>query len=360
MLPDDGHVRRDLPVGHAHVRKPARIDFPSRLRFDAPLRMRRSLFAAAALLAGIGVGMPALRPAHADILTRVFFNGVPVPVYFNDGDTFRIKDGPLTGIVARLEGFNTLESFGGVHQWGTWDPWELYANAKEATLNARRGTWHCIAPDMHTDGYGRVLAQCPDLAISDLRAGLAHVYSVNEEPGRYDYLRAQREAIAAHRGMWAHGVPEFIITSVHSADEDSARGQHYNRMISVVDGHTESWEHNESYHECQPVCAVDVVADSARIDAVAMQLRESAALRPVLADMDNLHLSEAVSMVARVGRLPTWATDAQRAQLGAALSVARDGGQLGELTHRRGACMTYVTFQRRYGEGRAACLRHGR
>ena len=32
--------------------------------------------------------------------------------------------------------------------------------------------------------------------------------------------------------MWAHGVPEFVMTSVHSYDEDRDRPWHYNRLIS--------------------------------------------------------------------------------------------------------------------------------
>ena len=50
--------------------------------------------------------------------TKVVVNGLMSPVYFNDGDTFRVLSGQLSGTKARLEGFNTLESFGPVHQWG--------------------------------------------------------------------------------------------------------------------------------------------------------------------------------------------------------------------------------------------------
>ena len=68
--------------------------------------------------------------AVAEPASQVFLNGVPTPVFFNDGDSFRILEGPLKGTKARLAGFNTLESYGPVHQWGGWHAKELYAIAK--------------------------------------------------------------------------------------------------------------------------------------------------------------------------------------------------------------------------------------
>ena len=40
--------------------------------------------------------------------SKVVVNGMMSPVYFNDGDTFRVLSGQLSGTKARLEGFNTL------------------------------------------------------------------------------------------------------------------------------------------------------------------------------------------------------------------------------------------------------------
>ena len=91
-------------------------------------------------------------------------NGVATPVYFNDGDSFRPQSGPLKGQQSRLSGYNTMESFGSVHKWGAFNAHELYVNAKQATLEARRGVWHCDT-DGKKDGYGRLLLFCKDLAI---------------------------------------------------------------------------------------------------------------------------------------------------------------------------------------------------
>ena len=47
--------------------------------------------------------------AGADAWTRVFINGRVAPVYFNDGDSFRVMGGELSGTQCRLGGYNTLE-----------------------------------------------------------------------------------------------------------------------------------------------------------------------------------------------------------------------------------------------------------
>ncbi len=190
--------------------------------------------------------------ALAQPQTKVFLNGVPSPVYFNDGDSFTVLGGALVGSKARLAGFNTLESFGGAHRWGTWDPHELYVNAKMATLNGRRGVWHCTS-DMKKDGYGRILWECPDLAVDNIRKGLAHAMSVTADPSPPSFVAAQKLAQEEKRGMWAKGIPPFVVTSTHSNDE-GYEGTTYNRLISTVDGHTEKWLHKNNYKECEWVC----------------------------------------------------------------------------------------------------------
>lgn len=218
--------------------------------------------------------------AWATPTTRVFLNGRPTPVFFNDGDSFAVLEGPHKGTKARLSGFNTLESFGPVHSWGDWTATELYVVAKQGTLNARRGEWHCTS-DLKRDGYGRILWECPDLIEDDLRKGLAHAYSVDAKPAEPHSLELQKLAQAEKRGIWAKGIPGFILTSIHSADEGGAGpGGTYNRLISTVDGHTEKWTHEDVYAECQVVC------------------------------------------------------------------------------HPTGACMVNIPFNRRFGPGRAACLKH--
>jgi len=205
---------------------------------------------------GVAIGILALAlaaaQARAEPRSRVALNGVPTPVFFNDGDSFTVLSGPLQGTKARLSGYNTLESFGPVHRWGTWDAHELYIVAKMATLNARRGAWHCES-DLKRDGYGRILWHCPDLAEDQIRKGLAHAMTVSTDASPPAYVKAQRLAMAEKRGMWAHGIPNFVLTSLHSMDE-GYEGENYNRLISTQDGHSEKWLHKDVYRECQEVC----------------------------------------------------------------------------------------------------------
>jgi endonuclease YncB( thermonuclease family) len=207
-----------------------------------------------AMLAAVLVaGMTLLSAeALARPMTKVFLNGAPAPVFFNDGDSFSVLGGPLEGTKARLAGFNTLESFGAVHRWGKWDAHELYVVAKMATLNARRGVWHCHS-DLRRDGYGRILWTCPDLIVDQIRKGLAHAMTVTKDPSPKEHLEAQRLAQAERRGIWAHGIPEYVLTSTHSNDE-GYEGTTYNRLVSSADGHSEKWIHKDIYKDCDEIC----------------------------------------------------------------------------------------------------------
>ncbi|UJR86190.1 thermonuclease family protein [Sandaracinus amylolyticus] len=324
--------------------------------------MRKSVLNLAVLLVlALVLGSSAGTPPHAiaDEWTRVFVNGQLVPVRFNDGDSFRVQGGPLSGSQCRLGGFNTLESFGPAHQWGDWHPYELFVIAKQALANGRRGTWHCTT-DGNRDGYGRLLMDCPDLAMSHISQGFAMAYMVDDSPTRPEYIRAQREAIENRRGMWAHGVPDYVMTSVHSADEDPSREHHYNRLISTHDGHSESMQHNDTYAECAWVCNDEIRADESAVEAGARRVREDATLATLAADVPNYQLLEMVRRYARLGELPAYTPPALAEPLRARLASERASGQLGTTRTEQGSCMIAVPFGRWYGRERASCLRgHG-
>lgn len=303
----------------------------------------------------LGLLTTPVEPVGANALSRVFLNGVPTPVSFNDGDSFRVQTGDYAGSQCRLSGFNSLESFGPGHQWGTWHPYELYINAKLATLNGRRGTWHCFT-DGERDGYGRLLVECPDLIVDSVRRGYAHAYQPDDSPSRPEYLRAQQEAIRERRGMWAHGVPLFVMTSLHSLSEDPSREWHYDRLISTIDGHSESRRHRNNYGECQWICNDEVVADPLATRAVAREMRTDPEIGGLLESWSNLELIEFATRFARTGTVPEYLTGASRDPVLRALEAARASGQLGDNTTQRGSCMLYVDFTRRYGDDRAACL----
>lgn len=302
-------------------------------------------------IAGESVSAYAQEPA-----AMVFINGKPFPVFFNDGDSFRVLSGGRKGQKARLAGFNTLESHGPAHQWGDWTAKELYVMAKTATLHARRGVWNCTT-DEKTDTYGRALFWCPDLALDLVKHGFAHVMSVDDVPALPKLLEAQQEAIAHRRGIWAHGVPDLVLTSLHSVEEDLEGKGTYNRLVSTKDGHSIKWKHTNRYEECQTVChKVYEVSDDV-IDAAVIALRDDPELGAVARTLSNKDLIDVVTTFARyrvVDRpIRKEHFDAVRLKLEAWAS----DGKFGTSQGTDGACMIHVRFERRYGGTRAACLK---
>ncbi len=206
-----------------------------------------------------------LFPLHARVITpqpsdtatkqsEITVDGKKVKVYFNDGDTLKILSGEHEKARVRITGLNTLETYGPVHQWHEHTEDQLFDVANEATQMAQKGGWHCTL-EKGKDTYGRRLAVCDDLAMALIENGLAHAYSIDAKPADPDYLKAQKRAQEKALGMWKGGVPKFIITSLHSADERVAKNaQSYDRLISTADGHSEKNAHQKSYSTCERVC----------------------------------------------------------------------------------------------------------
>lgn len=310
--------------------------------------------------------------ASAEPMSRVFINASATPVFFNDGDSFRIQAGPFKGSQARLSGYNTLESFGPHHSWGSWTAKELYVIAKKATLEARRGVWHCEG-DGKKDGYGRLLLFCKDLATHLIKNGLAHTYSVDQNPGDPDLLAVQREAMRERRGMWAHGVPRFVMTSLHSKDEGGDKnGNTSNRLISTLDAHSDKWQHEDTYAECQKVCHKVPAPSSADMDQNLALLREAAdAGKPLQAQTDDDARATTAALVE--GVLRGAKTADELAGLGVRAPGTLSAEQVSALLdaahklhaekrlqingEQNDSCLVYVDFRRRFGGDRAVCLR---
>ncbi len=183
---------------------------------------------------------------------HVILDGVRVDVRWDDGDTFSWSD-PDSGEKrkARLKGFNTLESYGPVHRWGEWTGAELYALAKAGGVEARSAVWTCQDTG-ESGGYGRRLVDCPDLRAYMLSRGLAHAFSVGNPAPDAD-LKVQAKAIKQGQGMWAKGVPEGLVSSLHSAAEKED-GTAYNRLCSLSTGQCDESPHSDTYETCQEVC----------------------------------------------------------------------------------------------------------
>lgn len=187
--------------------------------------------------------------------TPVYLDGELNEVYFNDGDTFRVTEGPMKGVRARLTGFNALEAYGPVHSWGDWNNRDLHKVASQATTVAQNGEWHCKSLG-DKDRYGRQLYFCDDLLATLIGQGLAHVMlMVPANTREAVLLRMQDRAIKGKKGIWAKGAPSFILTSVHSKSEPGGSANTYDRFVSTVNGESIMVNHKKSYNECEIVCS---------------------------------------------------------------------------------------------------------
>jgi len=183
---------------------------------------------------------------------QILLDGNITSVRWGDGDTFSLRT--LTGKRknARLAGFNALESYGPVHRWGDWTYAELYQLAKAAGVAAAAKGWVCTTQP-GGGGYGRLLVDCPGLEKALISDGLAHVFSI-KGPGRAEITALQKEAQKKRVGIWAKGVPDGLVTGLHSADERSDRKQAYDRVVDTQTGEAPAVPHTKSYEICQEVC----------------------------------------------------------------------------------------------------------
>ena len=287
--------------------------------------------------------------------TRVTLNGKSAPVFFNDGDSFRVLSGDLKGSKARLAGFNTLESYGAVHSWGSWTKKELYALAKMGTYNAREGVWACTS-DLSTDTYGRYLWVCPDLIVDQIKKGYAHAMSVTAEPAHPDAVAAQQDAIKNQRGIWAHGVPEYVLTSIHSVDEQTGDRATYNRLVSSIDGHSLKWKHNDKYEECQDVCWKPKKEE--RYQRFADRWSKMTAVKTWVKNYDNAQiLKNLTALLDGQTENAKWNEPAHQEAATKVYKAMEEAGWVQAAHADIETCMLYVDFRRRFGASRAVCLK---
>lgn len=191
---------------------------------------------------------------HHDAWGSIVLNAEKTKVHWTDGDSFNIKDGVHVGKGTRLQGYNTLEAYGPVHSWGAWTPVELYEIARESASAAASQEWVCTT-DGKEDGYHRLLIDCPELALHMVRDGFAMAYVVDGAKAPQAILDAQREAMAAKRGIWAKGATKCIVSSLHSVDEeDDTPDRAYNRVVDTRTGAALKRPHQKKYETCEKVC----------------------------------------------------------------------------------------------------------
>jgi hypothetical protein len=201
-----------------------------------------------------------------------------------------------------------------------------------------------------------MLWHCPGLALDQVSKGLAHAMSVTTDPGDAELLRAQWRAQAQRRGIWAKGVPEFVLTSLHSMEEDPTRPTAYNRAVSPLDGHSQPWVHTEYYEECSRVCLDSRRLSPAAAGTVSSALLADPAVAPVLAAFAPVQLELLLSDFVREGRVSAVVPESVRPTLEKRLGELKSRGALTSVETTNDACHVYVAFKRRFGLQRAACL----
>jgi micrococcal nuclease len=202
----------------------------------------------------------------------ILLNGERTAVHWSDGDSFTLQSGPWSGQGTRLVGYNTLESFGPVHRWGSWTREELYTLTKGDAKVCAAKEWECTS-DGSPDAYQRILVNCPTLALEMVRLGRGLAYAVRGKPERI-VLDAMHQAQRAKKGFWAKGVPSGIITALHSFEESEERRKvnpsefqgdpedapevkyttSSNRILDTYTGEAWLQKHTDKYDECQEVC----------------------------------------------------------------------------------------------------------
>lgn len=197
---------------------------------------------------------PVEKTTPEEIQAYIILDGTKLMVNWDDGDTFNGRKEDGSKIKARLMGYNTLESYSPVHQWGDWTAEELYKLAKEAGVFASATEWECT-DTQKGGGYGRMLVDCPDLRKAMLQAGLAHPFSVGSSAPEGDLADLQ-VGIDNKAGIWAKGVPTKLITSLHSQDEKPEESV-YNRVCDMATGDCGEQVHSNTYTVCEKVCVED-------------------------------------------------------------------------------------------------------
>jgi endonuclease YncB( thermonuclease family) len=184
----------------------------------------------------------------------VVLDGRKTRVVWNDGDSFRVIRGPHNEMRARLDGYNTLESYGPVHFWGPHHGYDLYDNGKEATELAKSKVWECQTKE-GGGGYGRTLVVCPELREEMLAKGLAHLFAVVGKPDP-KLVAIQLDAQKNRRGMWKRTIPSTIVTSIHSITEKEGEkdAEVYNRVCDTRTGMSWKVKHKAVFKPCDAFC----------------------------------------------------------------------------------------------------------
>ena len=192
-----------------------------------------------------------------------------------------------------------------------------------------------------------------------IRSGMAHAMTITAEPSPELYLNAQRDAIKNRRGMWANGVPKYVLTSLHSVDERPNQNWAYNRLVSTHDGHSERWIHGETYGECDKVCVEEVQLESQVLEEAKQRL-DSVESLSAWRQLTARKQVEVLELWLMINTVSAHIPKTERALMRQALTQLVNTGLLVASQTRLGGCMIYTDYRRRFGGGKATCLKLAR
>jgi hypothetical protein len=184
--------------------------------------------------------------------------------------------------------------------------------------------------------------------------------TITAEGGEPAVVAAQKEAIKAKVGMWAHGVPKWIMTSLHSTAEGGGRsGKTENRLVSTEDGHSMKWRHTDSYGECEKVCQIEKTFAPADVATVAEKTAAEAGdkAKALIAKIGPEEMALRVTNFLNYGHVGWMDTSEDAELLTSAIDDAAAEVSVKPLTEVVDTCQVYIDFRRRYGSKRASCLK---
>lgn len=151
--------------------------------------------------------------------------------------------------------------------------------------------------------------------------------------------------------------PPFILTSIHSVEEDTEGHGTYNRLVSTEDGHSMKWQHYNKYSECSKVCFMEYEVDPSKVEEVMAELRKDIAVASIIEPLDDATLRKLVEGFARFHLVDREVPKDDRDTLNTHLMGYVSKGSFGDAEPQASSCMIHIDFKRRFGTGRAACLK---
>ena len=121
------------------------------------------------------------------------------------------------------------------------------------------------------------------------------------------------------------------------------------------DGHSAKWVHGDAYPVCKKVCRSERLVGESAIDRALEDLRADPTLAEIVQTVPSPELRNVVADFARLGFV-SGVEGTGLPKLIDRLRGFEEHGAFGRGELSEGSCGIYVPFEKRYNQGRAACL----